>query len=292
MMIYFLLRAVSMVSRFVPLSALYVLAGPVARLASLVPSRARAAVRANIAQATGQQAHSLPVRRAATQAFRCQILNYVDLLRLDQITPAEYDATVVHGDLTPFTDVVAAGKGAIIISAHVGNMDYVGQWLALHDVRVHALMERLKPEKLFQFVCRKREGLGIHMHPVGPEAMGLLTTALREGATVALIADRDITGAGERVEFFGRMTRLPIGPALLALRTGAPLVAAFGRRLPDNRLFVSVRPPVYLKRTRNLRADLQEGLRTIARLLEEGIAETPEQWLVFEPVWPQAGEVA
>nr|MDQ2830764.1 hypothetical protein [Chloroflexota bacterium] len=78
-----------------------------------------------------------------------------------------------------------------------------------------------------------------------------------------------------------------VGPALLALRTGAPIIASFGRRLPDNRLYVSVSPPVYLQRTRRLRADLREGVQTVACLLEDGIKATPEQWIVFEPVWPR-----
>jgi KDO2-lipid IV(A) lauroyltransferase len=146
-------------------------------------------------------------------------------------------------------------------------------------------MERLRPERLFTLVRRQREAAGIHMEPMEPHAIGVLTHALRDGAVVALLADRDIGGAGEPVEFFGAEARLPSGPALLALRTGAPLLAAFGRRLPDNRLYVSIQPPIYLQRTRDLRADRREGLRVMAGLLEEGIAKTPDQWLVFKPIW-------
>jgi KDO2-lipid IV(A) lauroyltransferase len=230
------------------------------------------------------------VRRAAAEAFRCQALNYIDLMRVDRITPDELDASVVRGDLSPFAEVMARGKGAIILSGHVGNMDYVAQWLSLHGYRVESLMERLEPERLFRLVQRQRAATGLRLHALAPEAIGLLARALREGQAVALIADRDIGGTGELVEFFGAEARLPVGPALLALRTGAPLMAAFGRRLPDNRLYVSVRPPVYLERTRDLRADLRAGLRVTARLLEEGIAKAPQQWVVFEPIWK--GEAA
>jgi len=282
---YYLLRIGSAVSRVAPLRLLYAVASLLARLAALPPTPARAAVRDNIARVVDRPPTSLAVRRAAATAFRCQALNYVDLVRLDRVTRAEYAANVVHGDLAPFQDLIARGKGAIIVSAHVGNMDYVGQWLALNGYPIHALMEELKPAKLFDLVRRQREGAGIHMHPLRQDAIATLTGILRKGGVVALIADRNIGGGGERVPFFGAEATLPAGPALLALRTGAPIVAAFGRRLPDNRLYVSVSPPVYLERTHNLRAALRAGMDAIVRMLEDGIRATPEQWIVFEPVW-------
>lgn len=282
---YYVLRIGGVLSRVVPLAALYALAALAARLAYLLPTPARTAARGNIGRAMGQPPKSKAVRRAAAQAFRCQALNYVDLMRVDRITRAELDASVVRGDLTPLIETVARGNGAIIVSGHVGNMDYVAQWMGLHGYQVYSVMERLRPERLFTLVRRQREAAGIHMEPLESAALGVLTRALRAGAVVALLADRDIGGAGEPVEFFGAPARLPSGPALLALRTGAPLLAAFGRRLPDNRLYVSIQPPVYLHRTRDLRADLRAGLRVMARLLEEGIATSPEQWIVFAPIW-------
>ncbi len=284
---YYLLRVGSLVGRVVPVRLLYALAIVLARLAALPRTAARTAVRANIARVLRQPADSLVVRRAAAAAFRCQALNYVDLMRLDRLTRADYEANVVHGDLTPLTETVARGKGVIIVSAHLGNMDYVGQWLGLNGYSVHVPMEALKPAKLFALVRRRREATGMRMYPVGSDEMRLLTGALRAGGIVAIIADRATGGDGELVEFFGAPTALPVGPALLALRTGAPIIASFGRRLPDNRLYVSVSPPVYLQRTRRLRADLHEGVQTVACLLEDGIKATPEQWIVFEPVWPR-----
>lgn len=284
---YYLLRVGSLVGRIVPVRLLYALAIVLARLAALPRTAARTAVRANIARVLRQRADSLVVRRAAAAAFRCQALNYVDLMRLDRLTRADYEANVVHGDLTPLTETVARGKGVIIVSAHLGNMDYVGQWLGLNGYSVHVPMEALKPAKLFALVRRRREATGMRMYPVGSDEMRLLTGALRAGGIVAIIADRATGGDGELVEFFGAPTALPVGPALLALRTGAPIIASFGRRLPDNRLYVSVSPPVYLQRTRRLRADLREGVQTVACLLEDGIKATPEQWIVFEPVWPR-----
>jgi KDO2-lipid IV(A) lauroyltransferase len=225
------------------------------------------------------------VRRAAACAFRCQALNYVDLMRLDRVTPAELDAALVRGDLDPLLTGIAAGNGVIVISGHFGNVDYVVQWLVLQGHCVHTVMERLRPQRLFDLVRRQRESVGLHLHPAEPRALGALTAALRRGAVVALLNDRDVSGTGQPVEFFGAPVRLPTGAVLLGLRTGAPLVPAFAYRLRDARLFVSTRPAVTLTHgSQGLRDDLQHGLQVVARLLEEGIARAPEQWIVFEPI--------
>jgi phosphatidylinositol dimannoside acyltransferase len=282
---YYLLRLGSLVSRVVPLPALYALAHLVARAADLLPTRARGAARANIAHVMGQPIDSPAVRQAATCAFRCQAFNYVDLMRLGRVTLAELDAQLVLGDLSPLLTGIAGGKGVIVISAHLGNVDYVVQWLVLQGHCVHTAMERLRPQRLFDLVRRQRESVGLQLHPAEPGALGALTAALRRGAVVALVADRDVSGTGQPAEFFGAPARLPTGAVLLGLRTGAPLVPTFAYRLRDARLFVSARPAVTLRHTRALRDDLQHGLHVLARLLEEGIARAPEQWVVFEPIW-------
>jgi hypothetical protein len=119
--------------------------------------------------------------------------------------------------------------------------------------------------------------------PFGYPRMGASINA--QAAWQATVADRDVSGTGQPVEFFGAPARLPTGAVLLGLRTGAPLVPVFAQRLRDARLFVSARPAVTLTHTRALRDDLQQGLHVLARLLEEGIARAPEQWVVFEPIW-------
>ncbi len=293
MITYYVLKVGAVVTRLVPLALLYALAGLSARLAALVPTRARAASRANIGRVMGLCPTHPTVVKATTTALRCQALNYIDLMRVVNVSAAEFDASVVAGDTSPLTDCLARGKGAIIVSGHLGNMDYTAQWLAIHGFTLHTLMERLEPPKLYDLVSTIRRGAGVYFYPADPAAVAVLTKVLRGGGLVALLADRDIGGTGEPIAFFGAPAKLPLGPVLLALRTGAPLVPAFGRRLRDNRLYVTVKEPVYLERTRDLRADLRAGLAVLARILEEGIAAAPDQWVVFDDLWaPSHGDAA
>ena len=102
---------------------------------------------------------------------------------------------------------------------------------------------------------------------------------------MCLLCDRDIGGAGVEVEFFGERTLLPGGPAMLALRTGAPLlpVAVYFRRY--DHLGV-VCPPVASVRRGRLRDDVARVTQSLANELEDLIRVAPEQWHLLQPNWP------
>jgi lauroyl/myristoyl acyltransferase len=124
--------------------------------------------------------------------------------------------------------------------------------------------------------------------PVGPEAAGAIAKALKANEVVCLLCDRDIQGGGVEVEFFGERTTIPGGPAMLSLRTGAPVLPVavyFERRY--NGHFAIVRPPLSSERTdAGLRADVARVSQELAGELEFLIRRAPEQWHLFQPNWP------
>ncbi len=113
--------------------------------------------------------------------------------------------------------------------------------------------------------------------------------ALRDNHVVCLLADRDLQRSGPEVEFFGERTMLPAGPAMLSLRTGAPILATavyFTRRVDGH--FGIVRPPLPAERTEGarLRDDVARITQDLAHELELLIRRAPEQWHMFQPNWP------
>jgi KDO2-lipid IV(A) lauroyltransferase len=101
---------------------------------------------------------------------------------------------------------------------------------------------------------------------------------------LGILADRAVTGVGERVEFFGRTALLPSAPVVLSIRTGAPLLPAFaGRR--DGVLTATFEPPLEIPRTGDRQADVREGVQRFARVLERYVRNAPEEWTVFEDFW-------
>jgi KDO2-lipid IV(A) lauroyltransferase len=107
---------------------------------------------------------------------------------------------------------------------------------------------------------------------------------LTRGGVLGVLADRAVTGVGERVPFFGREALLPSAHVALALRTGATLMPAFAHRDGDI-LRAVFEPELELRRTGDREADVRDGVRRWAAVLERHIAVAPEQWSVFEPVW-------
>lgn len=121
---------------------------------------------------------------------------------------------------------LAAGRGVILALPHSGNWDMAGVWLAQHYGRLATVAERLKPESLYTRFIDYRESLGFEVLPLtGGERppFELLAERLRDNTFVCLMAERDLTRTGVTVEFFGELTRMPAGPAKLAIETGAPL---------------------------------------------------------------------
>jgi len=125
----------------------------------------------------------------------------------------------------PVRSHLRSGRSAVMFLGHLGNWDFGGAWSTTQLAPVTTVAERLKPEELFDEFVAFREGLGMRILPLtgGSDVFRELTKACRAGALVALLADRDLTNGGIEVDFCGERARMAVGPAALALNTGAAL---------------------------------------------------------------------
>ncbi|BCJ55659.1 lipid A biosynthesis lauroyl acyltransferase [Actinoplanes sp. NBRC 14428] len=181
--------------------------------------------------------------------------------------------------------VMAEGKGMILALPHVANWDAAAAWLVSSGHRMITVAERLKPEGLFERFVAYREKLGMEVVPLtgGPPPLDVLAEKATQGYAVALLADRDLSARGVEVEFFGGRTRMPAGPALLALRTGAPLYAA-DLFFTDERTAGRIRR-IELATEGALDARVRETTQRMARAFEIGIAEHPQDWHMLQKMW-------
>lgn len=180
------------------------------------------------------------------------------------------------------TDALAAGRGAVLALPHSGNWDMAGLWLAQTHGGFTTVAERLKPESLYRRFLAFREGLGFEVLPSSGGArppFEVLAERLTDNGLVCLMADRDLTRNGVPVDFFGEPTRLPAGPAKLALETGAAL-------LPSHVWFegsgwaVRIGPPLDCSS-----GDVGVITQALAKTFEEGIAAHPADWHMLQPQW-------
>ncbi|WP_027343452.1 phosphatidylinositol mannoside acyltransferase [Hamadaea tsunoensis] len=179
------------------------------------------------------------------------------------------------------------GIGSIVALPHAGNWDAAGAWVAATGLPITTVAERLKPEALYQRFLAYRQSLGMNIIPTeGSTAppTDLLVQALGAGHVVPLLADRDLSRRGIEVKFFGGRTRMPAGPALLAVRTGAPLYVAkmwFDPERPHGALVGPLPVPTGGTLTERISALTQ----TVADEMAKGIAEHPADWHMLQKLW-------
>lgn len=176
----------------------------------------------------------------------------------------------------------ARGRGIVMAIPHVGSWEWGGSYLAQIGFPMTAIAEVLEPPELFEWFTRKRQAIGIRIQPLDEHAGTVMLSTLNEGGVVGLLCDRDLQGNGVEVEFFGETVTIPGGPATLALRTGATLVAAACYTGPGRDHFAVITPPLDATREGRLREDVKRITQEIAHELEGLIRRAPEQWHVFQ----------
>lgn len=173
------------------------------------------------------------------------------------------------------------GTGAVLALPHSGNWDLAGVWVVQRVSSPTVVAERLAPESLFRRFVRFRERLGFEIIPLTGSAtppFPQLTARIRQGRIVGLLGERDLSGRGVPVTFFGEEARLPAGPARLAIDTGAPLLPVHCWFTPGGWGF-RVDPPV------DTSGGVRETTQALADRFAAGIAAHPADWHMLQPLW-------
>ncbi|HKY67780.1 MAG TPA: phosphatidylinositol mannoside acyltransferase [Acidimicrobiales bacterium] len=226
------------------------------------------------------------LRRRVQQVYASYGRYYGESFRLPSVGPDELDARLTYEGLEHVERAIDKGIGPLLCLPHLGSWEWSAYWLTrVRDIPVTAVVERIDPPALFDWFVEFREGIGMEIVPLGPEAGRATVAAVKAGRVIALLCDRDIGRGGVEVEFFGERTTLPSGPAVLALRTGAPLLptAVYDDGPVHHGL---VRPPLPAERRGSFRDDVARVTQALAVELEGLIRRAPSQWHLMQPNWP------
>lgn len=250
----------------------------------------RATVAANQARVLGGQPDDERVALATREAFELYARFWFDAFRIRSMPVPEFNQRTVTFGVENVDRALEAGRGCICALPHMGNWDAAGHWFGANGYRIAAVAEELKPQRLYELFLRHREELGMRI--VGLTKDGhvgqQLKQLLSENWMVALVADRDLTGRGIEVEMFGATRRVPAGPALLSLSSGAPLVVCPVYTRGDG-WEIRIGEPLEIERTGVMRDDVTALSRLMAERFERAIAAKPTDWHMFQPAWNQIG---
>ncbi|GAA4660780.1 MULTISPECIES: phosphatidylinositol mannoside acyltransferase [Amycolatopsis] len=177
---------------------------------------------------------------------------------------------------------LAEGNGAVIVLPHMGNWDIAGVWLVGYAGSFTTVVERLRPESVYRRFVEYRESLGFEILPAsgGTGSFRLLLQRLRENKLVCLVGDRDLSGSGVPVTFFGERTRMPAGAARLAVSTGAALLPV-GSWFTEDGWSARVHPRIRV----TARAEIPAAVQATADIFAGDIAAHPADWHMLQKFW-------
>ena len=206
---------------------------------------------------------------------------WIDAFRVHRMDVHEVAARV-RLDNKHQVDRTLEDGGAILATQHLGSWDVGALWSIDGGWPMWVVAEVVEPRALFDRFVRLRQEAGAGVIPLvkGGDMIDRMEQVVEDGGLATLLADRDLTGRGPVVSFFGEPCRLPAGPAVLARRTGRPVTVASFVTEGDDWLGVCQGGPLDL-------ADLsvEEGTQQVAYRMEELIRRFPDQWHVFVRQW-------
>jgi len=193
--------------------------------------------------------------------------------------------TISPEDLTIIEEAMAEGKGVIGITGHLSNWELFGGYVASRLGGIHVIAREAYDRRTDRLLRHLRRRLGV-TSIYTDEPASVSASVVRGGGFLGALADLNVRGLPVvTVEFFGRPAATPIGPALLARRTGAPLIPMCIAREPDDSYRVYVSEPVTLADTGDFRSDLTVDTWAWSAVLEGWIRRYPEQWIWLHDRW-------
>jgi phosphatidylinositol dimannoside acyltransferase len=245
-------------------------------------------LRRNLSMVLGPAAPPAELENVVRAGLRSYARYWLEAFRLPSQNRQRFLADFRLEQHDELAAVMAAGRGVILALPHVGNWDAAAAYWAANGWPMITVAERLKPEGVYEQFVAYREKLGIEVLPLtgGQRApLDVLAEKAKQGYAVALLADRDLSARGIEVRFFGGRTRMPAGPALLALSTGAPLYAVDLSFTPTQSVARVRRIELPAESAGALDVRVKLVTQRLADAFEAGIAAHPQDWHMLQKLW-------
>lgn len=280
---YYLYRLGIFLVSSAPLWLVHFIASVTAELSFIFWRRRRQIVYANLAHVLPPDTPYSRRWSIARGAFRNFAYSVVDFFRIPRMTLARASRYIAEcRGWEHVTEALAAGKGGIFATVHMGSWELAGAWVVLQGIPVTAAALPHKDPRIDHIFLGNRTSSGMEVVPVGG-ALAKLEDAVRRGRFIALVVDRDVNRHGPVLPFFGQPTHMPNGHARLALSTGAWIIPAVTYRQPDGKLVLDMMQPI----VPDPAVDSVDGLtQRCLTVLEDFIRQRPDQWSMFNALWP------
>ena len=216
--------------------------------------------------------------------MRSYLRYWFDTFRLNKWSKSRIIETtfVVRENL--LRDPVETKKGCIIALPHAGNWDHAAAYFCSTGIPLTAVVEKLKPEAIFKKFLAYRQSIGIEAISHKEKTIPILMERLNQGKLIALVADRDMSRNGIEVNFLGGIAKMPAGPAILAIKTGSPLVTAYIRYL-DKGIEITFDETIKLPVAGGEDEQIKIVTQSMADNFAKRIKDSPVDWHMLQRIW-------
>ena len=216
--------------------------------------------------------------------MRSYLRYWFDTFRLNKWSKSRIIETtfVVRENL--LRDPIETKEGCIIALPHAGNWDHAAAYFCSTGIPLTAVVEKLKPEAIFKKFLVYRQSIGIEAISHKEKTIPILMERLNQGKLIALVADRDMSRNGIEVNFLGGIAKMPAGPAILAIKTGSPLVTAYIRYL-DKGIEITFDETIKLPVAGGEDEQIKIVTQSMADNFAKRIKDSPVDWHMLQRIW-------
>ena len=266
-----------------PLKLAYSIAILLADLRYVFAFRDRKAITGNL-KAIFPEKPNQEIKKIRRWLFRNFAKYLVDFFRYEKLDN-EYIKNNIHiENLNYFEEALKKGRGVIILSAHIGNWELGAVVVALLDYPLWVVALEHKHEMVNDFFDSQRKSKGVRVVALA-KAVRQCFGLLKDNKIIALVGDRDFTGKGRIIDFFGKSASFPEGPAAFALKTQAVILPCFMVRNPDDSFTLKIEAPLEVKVSGNKEKDINSCISGYVKIFESYIRNYPDQWYIFKKFW-------
>jgi len=263
----------------------------VSRLFYVFWGRMRRAVQGNLAVVLQRTTDDPEVKRLAARTFENYGLYLLDYVQIGGLSTERLPGKVAEELGTEHLDeALQSGRGAILVTPHLGNWELGGLTIAARGTPVHVLtiVDRDSQVQAYRDGIRRLHGIEtIHLHFEDYRTILSMVRLLKENRVIAMLGDRWVGGKKCSVSFFGRQVCFPAGAVALAQATGAPIIPVFVVKRNDGRYTAWMEPPIKAVKGggRSNQEVLQETTQELASVFEQMVRKYPDQWYHFFDYW-------
>ena len=224
--------------------------------------------------------------RIAKGVYRNLAITAAEFFSMPSITRENVHEWVDLEGLEHFEAGIAQGKGFLSIIAHFGNWELMPVTTPFFLVKSAYIVYRPLDSPVFDNMAEHMRTInGNVMVPKGGSGKRIMEL-LKQNHCIAILSDQNVSvREGVFVDFFGRPACTGVGLAVLALRSGAPVLPMFMARQKSGKSKFILKPLVEISRTGDYEADLLENTQRFTKVVEEVVREYPDQWFWIHQRW-------